>query len=91
VKKVIYTYVILCFSLSIYGQGYNTKKALKDYGGTTIITTQVRAERNKGILRGTEAPKKQSFCISKLQWNTTFCLPSIWWWVLAKKTTKKHQ
>lgn len=40
-KKVIYTYVILCFSLSFYGQNYNTKKALKDYGGNTIITTQV--------------------------------------------------
>lgn len=63
-KKIIYTYVILCFSLSFYGQGYNTKKALKDYGGTTIITTQVRAERNKGILRGTEAPKNKAFVLA---------------------------
>ena len=45
----------------MFAQDYNKDAFLKDYSGEMIITTQVRGERNKAILRGTEADKNREF------------------------------
>ena len=55
--------VILLISNSLFSQDYNKNAFLKDYSGEMIITTQVRGERNKAILRGTEANKNREFVL----------------------------
>ena len=55
--------VIFIMSLDIQSQNYNKDAFLKDYSGDLIITTQVRGERNKAILRGTEAKKNREFVL----------------------------
>ena len=52
--------IIALISVDIQSQNYNKDAFLKDYSGDLIITTQVRGERNKAILRGTEAKKTES-------------------------------
>ena len=72
-------------TFSIHSQEYNKDSFLKDYAGDMIITTQVRGERNKAILRGTEAKNNREFVLKKLHWNTAINIPSLGWGVLAKK------
>tara|TARA_B100000963_G_scaffold289001_1_gene258387 strand:- start:599 stop:1804 length:1206 start_codon:yes stop_codon:yes gene_type:complete len=48
----------------IYSQIFDISKSLKDYSGKTIITSQVRSEGNKAILRGTESKKNREFVLS---------------------------
>ena len=62
--KNITTYFFL-FGILILGhaQAYKPESALKDYAACTIITAQVRAERNKAVLRGTEAEKNRAFVL----------------------------
>ena len=57
--------IIIClqFVFRIESQNYNPDLFLKDYSGDMIITTQVKAERNKAILRGTEAKKNRDFVL----------------------------
>ena len=55
-------------------QNFNRDAFLKDYTGEMIITTQVRGERNKAVLRGTEAKKNREFVID----NYTGIQPSIY-------------
>ena len=57
--------IIIClqFVFRIESQNYNPNLFLKDYSGDMIITTQVKAERNKAILRGTEAKKNRDFVL----------------------------
>ena len=46
--------IIVLISVDIQSQNYNKDAFLKNYSGELIITTQVRGERNKAILRGTD-------------------------------------
>ena len=41
----------------VYSQTFDRTKSLKDYSKQTIITSQVRSEGNKAILRGSESKK----------------------------------
>ena len=66
--------VILLITNSLFSQDYNKNAFLKDYSGEMIITTQVRGERNKAILRGTEANKNREFVLK----NYTGIQPSIY-------------
>ena len=69
-------FFIFQFSLPflIFAQEFNDKAFLKDYAGDLVITTQVRGERNKAILRGTEAKKNREFVLQ----NYTGIQPSIY-------------
>ena len=66
--------VILLITNSLFSQDYDKNAFLKDYSGEMIITTQVRGERNKAILRGTEANKNREFVLK----NYTGIQPSIY-------------
>ena len=48
----------------IYSQTFDRAKSLKDYSVKTIITSQVRSEGNKAILRGSESKKNKEFVLS---------------------------
>ena len=48
----------------VYSQTFDRTKSLKDYSGKTKITSQVRSEGNKAILRGTESKKNREFVLS---------------------------
>ena len=67
-------FLFFLFSLFIYAQEFNNKAYLKDYAKDLVITTQVRGERNKAILRGTEAEKNRDFVLK----NYTGIQPSIY-------------
>ena len=57
--------VILFFLIhNIYSQPFDKSKPLKFYSDKTIITSQVRSEGNKAILRGTESKKNREFVLS---------------------------
>ena len=57
--------VILFFLIhNIYSQSFDKSKPLKSYSDKTIITSQVRSEGNKAILRGTESKKNREFVLS---------------------------
>ena len=75
-KRVITCTLLIIFSLisDVQSQDYNKDAFLKDYSGDLIITTQVRGERNKAILRGTEAKKNREFVLN----NYTGIQPSIY-------------
>ena len=49
----------LIFSVNsiVFSQSFDKTKSLKDYSSKTIITSQVRSEGNKAILRGSESKK----------------------------------
>ena len=66
--------VILLITKTLFSQDYNKNLFLKDYSGEMIITTQVRGERNKAILRGTEADRNREFVLN----NYTGIQPSIY-------------
>ena len=66
--------IIFLVTSSIHSQEYNKDSFLKDYAGDMIITTQVRGERNKAILRGTEAKNNREFVLK----NYTGIQPSIY-------------
>ena len=66
--------VILLITNTLFSQNYNKNLFLKDYSGEMIITTQVRGERNKAILRGTEADRNREFVLN----NYTGIQPSIY-------------
>ena len=51
------------FSLSILSQSFNENNTLKSYSHSTIITSQVRSEGNKAILRGSESFKNRKFVL----------------------------
>ena len=57
--------IIIClqFVFRIESQNYNPDLFLKNYSGDLIITTQLRAERTKATLRGTEAEKYREFVL----------------------------
>ena len=59
-------YLIILFLLihKIYSQPFDKTKSLKYYSEQTIITSQVRSEGNKAILRGTESKKNREFVLS---------------------------
>lgn len=59
----------------LYAQSYNPKGTFKDYTGTTVITTQVRAYRNKAVLRGTEADKTEHLFWKNLQESNSWFTP----------------
>ena len=69
-----YSIIILLVTSKMFAQDYNKDAYLKDYSGEMIITTQVRGERNKAILRGTEADKNREFVLR----NYTGIQPSIY-------------
>ncbi len=48
----------------IFSQSFDRTKSLKDYSFKTIITSQVRSEGNKAILRGSESEKNREFVLS---------------------------
>ena len=56
--------VILLITNTLFSQDYNKNLFLKDYSGEMIITTQIRGERNKAILRGTEADRNREFVLN---------------------------
>ena len=47
------------FSFSLLSQPYNYNSPLKSYSQSTIITSQVRSDGNKAILRGSESLKNR--------------------------------
>jgi endo-1,4-beta-xylanase len=64
--KKLEIYLNLTFFLIVntsYAQTFNKEAFLKDYSGDMIVTTQVRGERNKAVLRGTEAQKNSAFVL----------------------------
>lgn len=64
--KKLEIYLNLTFFLIVntsYAQAFNKEAFLKDYSGDMIVTTQVRGERNKAVLRGTEAQKNSAFVL----------------------------
>ena len=61
IKLIIIICLLVVFRIE--SQNYNQDLFLKDYSGEMIITTQVKAERNKAILRGTEAKKNRDFVL----------------------------
>ena len=67
-------FLFFLISFFIYAQEFNHKAYLKDYAKDLVITTQVRGERNKAILRGTEAEKNRDFVLK----NYTGIQPSIY-------------
>ena len=71
---IYYSIIILLVTSKMFAQDYNKDAFLKDYSGEMIITTQVRGERNKAILRGTEADKNREFVLR----NYTGIQPSIY-------------
>ena len=74
-RLVLYSsIIILLVATNIHSQEFNKDNFLKDYAGDLIITTQVRGERNKAILRGTEADKNREFVLK----NYTGIQPSIY-------------
>ena len=66
--------VVLFITSAMFSQDYSDDSFLKDYAGEMIITTQVRGERNKAILRGSEADKNREFVLK----NYTGIQPSIY-------------
>tara|TARA_B100000963_G_scaffold192603_1_gene167692 strand:- start:375 stop:1580 length:1206 start_codon:yes stop_codon:yes gene_type:complete len=48
----------------IFSQAFDRTKSLKYYSHKTIITSQVRSEGNKAILRGSESKKNREFVLS---------------------------
>ena len=69
------------FSLSILSQSFNENNTLKSYSHSTIITSQVRSEGNKAILRGSESFKNRKFVLENYSgiqmsvypaWDTAF-------------------
>ena len=73
--KIFYIGILTILSLNISNtQKFDKDGFLKDYSGDMIITTQVRGERNKAILRGTEANKNREFVLQ----NYTGIQPSIY-------------
>ena len=79
IKKIAYLCMVaLIFPLYVYAQTFNKNAFLKDYSEDLIITTQVRGERNKAILRGTEAKKIGNlFYKIILEFNLQFTLLGI--------------
>jgi len=60
-------FLIFLFFLNpslIFSQTFDRTKSLKDYSVKTIITSQVRSEGNKAILRGSESKKNREFVLS---------------------------
>ena len=73
--KIFYIGILAILSLNVSNaQKFDKDGYLKDYSGDMIITTQVRGERNKAILRGTEANKNREFVLQ----NYTGIQPSIY-------------
>ena len=54
---------LISYSIS-FSQDFENNKPLKYYADKTIITSQVRSEGNKAILRGTESKKNREFVLS---------------------------
>jgi endo-1,4-beta-xylanase len=73
-KKLIITLIYFFAFVVINAQNYNQNLHLKDYAGDVVITSQVRAERNKAILRGTESTKNREFVLA----NYTGIQPSVY-------------
>ena len=73
--KIFYIGILAILSFNVSNaQKFDKDGFLKDYSGDMIITTQVRGERNKAILRGTEANKNREFVLQ----NYTGIQPSIY-------------
>ena len=53
-----YLIISILICQNIFSQSFDRKKSLKEYSKQTIITSQVRSEGNKAILRGSESKKK---------------------------------
>ena len=49
--------ILFFFIQNIYSQPFDKKKSFTHYADKTIITSQVRSEGNKAILRGSESKK----------------------------------
>ena len=56
-------FLFFLISFFNHAQEFNDKAYLKDYAKDLVITTQVRGERNKAILRGTESEKNRDFVL----------------------------
>ena len=73
--KIFYIGILAILSTNVSNaQKFDKDEFLKDYSGDMVITTQVRGERNKAILRGTEANKNREFVLQ----NYTGIQPSIY-------------
>ena len=57
-------FLFFLISSSTYSQFFDRDKSLKDYSDKTILTSQVRSEGNKAILRGSESKKNREFVLS---------------------------
>ena len=56
--------ILFFFIHNIYSQPFDKNKTFNYYSGKTVITSQVRSEGNKAILRGTESKKNKEFVLS---------------------------
>ena len=61
--RLILIFNLISYSIS-FSQDFENNKPLKYYADKTIITSQVRSEGNKAILRGTESKKNREFVLS---------------------------
>ena len=56
--------ISILFYQNVFSQSFDKTKSLKEYSKQTIITSQVRSEGNKAILRGSESKKNREFVLS---------------------------
>ena len=75
----------------IYSQSFDRTKSLKDYSKQTIITSQVRSEGNKAILRGTESKKNREFVLSNYSGIQMSVYPAWDFGFWPKKKPKKDR
>ena len=61
--RALYLIILIISSNSIFAQNFDKNNSLKSYSKSTILTSQVRSEGNKAILRGTEAINNRKFVI----------------------------
>ena len=61
--RILFFFIFFNISDSIYSQNFDKNNSLKSYSKSTILTSQVRSEGNKAILRGTEAINNRKFVL----------------------------
>ena len=64
IKFLIFCNLFFFINETLFCQNFDKSKSLKFYSGGTVITTQVRSERNKAILRGPGSKENRDFVLS---------------------------
>ena len=64
--RILYLIILIITSNVISAQNFDKNNSLKSYSKSTILTSQVRSEGNKAILRGTEANNNSGETLTKM-------------------------